>query len=367
MRGCSILLLALTGCGFHTVTSPRDFAGDDFSTEIPDFAFPPGSDLAGLDLTAPPGSDLSTRGGDMSSSEPACALPYLMVTVEHLSTLTGAGRVARLNLGDGSLAPTQCATLAAQGLMTQQPQSSAFTGGRVAVLGFDGLQLLDPAIDSIVFTKPLQMNDDFPVEVFPLTRPNGDLLVAAAWGTMLSPTTIARVDAWGLDGSMVSSWPTGNLTLGLDIIGMTRDPLAPTQLLACDVDNNTMAWAVDPWGGTKSSLVGSGIPMPLSIFADVEGTQTRIAWVDSTAPSAVYYYNSAEGTGLFGPIRCANCTLLHAVPDPTDNLRFFGLCDGNTVDSRRVVRFSSSGGTCDTVLEGALFPSDRMSRLSVAQ
>jgi hypothetical protein len=369
MRGSFIVLafLLFAGCGFRAVTAPRDFAGDDFSTVIPDLAgvdltAPPGSDLA-----LPPGSDLSLRA-DMAPSQPVCALPNLMITVENLASVPGGGSVARLNLGDGSALPTPCATLKAGGLMTQQPQSSAYTNSRVAVMGIDELQVIDPQNDTIIFEKPLQVSDDFPIEVFPLSDPSGNQLFAAAWGNTTSTTDIARVDAWNLTGGLVQSWELGSmLNLGLGIIDMTALPMMPVQFLACDVDADVMGKTVDPWSNTIGSLVTSGIAQPHSIYADVEGTQTRIAWVDSTSPTSVFYYNSAEGTGLFGPIHCAGCTLIHAVPDPTDNLRFFGLCDGPTVDSRHVVRFSSSGGSCDTVLEGALFPQERLSRLSIAE
>ena len=104
---------------------------------------------------------------------------------------------------------------------------------------------------------------------------------------------------------------------------------------------------------------------PLSVYSDLWLGTMRTVWVDSTSPTRIYY-NNDNVSGLLGPIICTTgCTLLHAVPDPNYNTRFIGLCDGPSVDARRVVWFYSTSNGCDTILEGARFGSEsRLSRLA---
>jgi hypothetical protein len=374
MRGLLLLAVAVCGCGFEPVQvlSPGDLAGADLAPgAVVDLAGVDlaGVDLAGVDLATPPGADLSAA--DLASAP--CNLPQLLVTVENLKNSgTGGGRVARLQLDNSGNLPQSCSTLSAQGGITAQPFSVAQVDTHLAVEGIDDLQLIDPGSDTMVWSKP-NASTDFPVDVFALHHPDGRVLAAAAWGnTGQSMPAITHVDAWAADATLVKSWMTNgaDLPLGLGIYGMTSDPMTPTHLLAVDPDNNDMAWDVDPWSASKTVFLGSGTGAPSTIYADVWTAQSvmRVVWVDSTAPTGVLYNNDSGASGLLGPIRCAGCTLLHAVPDPTDNLRFFGLCDGPSVDARRVVRFSSSGGTCDTVLDGAGFGAQsRLSRLAIAE
>ncbi len=369
MRSPSLVLLLCAGCGFQQVVSSSDFAGLDLSTTAgADLSASQSLDLAGVDLA---GVDLSMRlGADMQL--PPCPLPQLLIAVENtMNSASGGGRVLRLSLGGAMATPPTCSALSAQSFITPEPQSVAAVGDKVAVVGLDVLQLLDPSTDTVVWSMPIG-SDDFPVDVFALSDPTGQQLVAAAYGTTHEspPLAIARVDAWGLDGTLVKSWMTNSsdLPLGLGIYGMTTHPKMPQHFVALDPDNSAWGWDVDPWAGSKSAFLGEATGAPISIYGDIEGTQMRFVWVDSTSPSAVFYFNEAEGTTLFGPIACMGCTLLHAVADPTDNLAFFGLCDAPSIDGRRVVRFDSAGGTCDTILDGAGFgPQSRLSRLAIAQ
>jgi hypothetical protein len=354
MRGGSCWLLALwTGCGFTAIQNPANLTSSDLA----------GADFSGSDLTPPPESDLATA--DLSVS--LCAGPLLLVTVENLKNpASNGGRVAALGLGDGTALPTFCTTLSGGGLMTQQPFSAALVDGKLAVMGRDALQLIELASDSILWSKPVTGND-FPVDVFPLTHPDGRKLVAAGWGsTLTSGTAIRRVDSWDAGGTAVKSWGLNaqDLPLGLSVNGMTAYPQAPTHFLALDPINHQWAWEVDPWGATKTALFGEATGNPITIFATKWQSATRTAWVDATSPTAVFYNNDTASAGILGPIACKGCTLLHVTPDPTTNLRFFGLCEGPGVDSRRVVRFSAGAGACDTVLEGAQFGAEsRLSRL----
>jgi hypothetical protein len=370
-RGGSCFVLAfLCGCGFATQKNldGLDLAGADFAGV--DFAVPPGADLSvppGADLSVPPGADLSVRpGADLAT--PNCPTPLLLVTVENVSGSANGGRVQLLTLGDGTNLPQTCRVLSAQGNLTAQPQSAAMVGGKLAVEGVDTLQIVDPVSDTSVWSNAAG-NIDFPRDVFALKHPDGRDVIAAAWATKTSTTAVARVDGWALDGTLIKAWTLGtDLPLGLGITGMCSFPSTPTHLLAVDADNNQWAWDVDPWGATKTGRNGMLSGSPVSIYADIWMSEVRTTWTDTSNGSAVVYNNDANGTSLMGPIACMGCTLLDTVPDPTLNTRFFGLCDGPSVDARRVVIFKSTGGTCDTVLEGALFGSQsRLSRLAISQ
>jgi hypothetical protein len=364
MRGWFLLAFASLGCGFQAVPNPLtqpdllgvDFAGADFAVSN--------------DLSVPPGADLAAPS-DLSTATP-CNGPLLLVTVENLQNppQTG-GKVVAMSLGDGTNPPAACRTFTAQGLMTPQPFSVAMVGGKLAVEGIEHLQLIDPQNDVIIWSKPAG-STDFPVDVFALKHPDGRDVVAAGWASTGTspPWAIARVDAWALDGSSIKSWGLNgtDLPLGLSILGMSSYPENPTHLLANDPINHQWAWDVDPWSASKVALFGESSGYPISIYAVMWMTEMRTAWLDSSGNTAVIYNNDANGPSLLGPIACMGCMLLHVVPDPTLNTRFLGLCDGPGVDTRRVVRWKSTGGTCDTVLEGAQYGSlSRLSRLGISQ
>jgi hypothetical protein len=351
MRFYAVALL-FAGCGFRAEEVATDLAGVDFSGSATDF---------GASADQAPSGDLPAV---------PCTLPMLLVAVENLhNPATGGGQVARLALGDGTALPSSCSSLSGQGLMTPEPWSLAAVADRIAIVGIDELQLLDPASDTIVWSKPVGASD-VPVDVFALKHPDGRILAAAAYGGTgeSAPYAIWRVDAWALDGTLVKSWSNSDLTLSLGILGMTSYPLVPTHFLALDSSNNVSAWDVDPWSTNKVQLFGAFTGSPITIFADTWSTEMRTVWTDSSLPTTAVLYNNSDISSLLGPISCANCTLIHAVADPTINTRFFGLCDGGSLDSRRVVRFSSTGGSCDTVLEGAAFGGEsHLSQLGIVQ
>jgi hypothetical protein len=369
------LLLILSGCGFQSIQNINSDAGSDLS--IPpgsDLAIPPGADLAippGSDLAIPPGADLAIPpGADLSHPDLAklpCNNPLLLVSVENLGS--GGGKVAAFSLGDGSNPPSQCNVFSAQGNMTAQPRSVAMVAGKLAVEGVDAVQLIEPASDTLLWSKA-NNNTDFPFEVFALGNPDNSTDVAAVWASTSVATTEAhRFDAWSLSGSLVRSWTlnTGDIPLGLGIVGMTSFPGTPTHLLAADPGHGEEAWDVDPWAATKTSFIGTSQGSPVSIFADTYMGNLRIAWTDTSGTTGVIYHNDPN-SGLFGPISCASCTLLHVVPDPTLNTRFLGLCDGPSPSARRVVRFESTGGSCDDIFDGAAFGTQsRLSRLGISQ
>jgi hypothetical protein len=367
MRGGSWLLLALvSGCGFEAVHDPInvDLAGADFAGV--DFAAPPGSDLA-----APPGSDLAmTMGGGDLAQPPPCVGPLLLVTIENVHNgATGGGRVEVMSLGDGTMPPAECRVLSAEGQMTPQPFSAAMVNGKLAVMGIDGFQLVDPSSDVSLWSKPVA-GSDFPVDVFALKHPDGRDVIAFGWGS--KPTCpqceIGHVDGYGLDGGLIKTWNLGtDLTLS-SILSISSHPKSPTHFFALDPAHNEWGWDVDPWGATKTSAFGNATGSPLTVYSDLWLGLMRTVWVDNTGGGRIYYNNDSV-SGLLGPIVCTTgCTFLHAVPDPNINTRFFGLCDGPSVDARRVVWFSSTSSDCNTILEGAKFGSEsRLSRLAIVQ
>jgi hypothetical protein len=369
MRGGSLLVLALvSGCGFEAVhdqinvdLAGVDLAGADFAGV--DLA---GIDLAGVDLAVPPGSDLAVN--DMAQTP--CVGPLLLVTVENVHNgATGGGRVHVMSLGDGTMPPADCKTLSAQGQMTPQPFSTAMVKGKLAVMGIDGFQLVDPSSDLALWSKPVG-NNDFPVDVFALKHPDGRDVIAFGWATIQSCPSceIAHLDGYGLDGGLIKTWNLGTDLMLSSVLSMSSHPKMPTHLFALDPTHSEWGWDVDPWGATKVSGFGNASGIPLSIYSDLWTSLMRTVWVDSTSPTRIYYSNDSS-SGFFGPIICTTgCTMLHAVPDPNSNVRFFGLCDGPSVDARRVVWFSSVSSDCNTILEGAKFGSEsRLSRLAISE
>jgi hypothetical protein len=192
--------------------------------------------------------------------------------------------------------------------------------------------------------------------------------VAAAWNLSVGspPLPIGFVQTWnatnGVDGL---SWSITQLSLGPSIFGMTPNPFIPSQILALD-GNGLAAYSVDPFAGTNQTYAPSSSAQLITINSIYTGVG-RTVWVDAQAPTGVYYTNDGGGAvSLLGPVRCSNCTLLHAVADPLSSTRFFGLCDSTAPSTRRVVRFDTAGA-CELILDGADFGGlSRMSRLAVA-
>ena len=274
------------GCGFEPVQvlSPGDLAGADL-------LLAPGADLAGVDFA---GADLAvTPGADLAGVDLAtkpCAQPQLLVTVENLqnSGSGGGARGEQLQLGDGSNLPQSCSTLSAQGGITAQPFSVAQVAGKLAVEGIDDLQLIDPGTDTMLWTKPNNAGD-FPVDVFALSHPNGQVLVAAAWGnTGQSMPAITHIDAWDNQAAtLTKSWMTNgvDLPLGLGIYGVCAHSQMPT------LPSGARPRAQPTDGGTWTC-----------------GARPRTA---SSPPPAA---RPPPSTPTSGPPRCASCGSTPAAP-----------------------------------------------------
>ncbi len=363
-----MLFLLAAGCGFHAVGNG---VGDDMGMP---------SDMDAADLYGiPPGSDLATAAGL------ACARPALLVGVEDLSNSgSGGGRVARVSLAGGGAA--ECATLSGQGLVGSQPMAVAAFGNLVGAATFDGLYVVDPATDTVKWSKPNpdSANNLGPFDAFSIqSASGGTTYIAVAWGRDLgiSGAGISEVEVY--DGSGVA--PTGapwcvqgstcptTLNLSLGTYSMAAHPLAPAHFLAIDGGNNIAAVEVDPWAAppTKTTYVGTYSEPLASIYSVAVGTTRHLAWFDNNMQGGAIQWAIDDGSttpALAGPVKCAsNCaTMLHVVPDPSQPNGFLALCDASTVSGRKVVR-ADTAGNCAVVLDGAQFGAQsRLSRLGIA-
>ena len=358
-----LLVLLAAGCGFHTVGGHDGSAAGDMGV--------PAGDLAGVD----------PAGGDLGTASLVCGRPQLLVGVENLQNpATGGGRIARLSLTGAAATP--CATLTGQGLIGSQPMAVAAFGAYVAAVTLDGgIYAVDPATDLVKWTRQVTLPSGWgPLDAFAVSSPAAQPMVAAAFGLYDNPSTVREIDVYDVDGASPASSPwciqeTGcgaDLPLGLQILGVSADPKAPSHLLALDGATPAAALDVDPWATppTKTTYIGSYSGYLQSIAAVQVDKTPRLVWFDAYAPTSIRWANDdSGGTPLInGPLRCASgcTTILHAVPDPTSTTDFFLLCDGPSVDTRTVVRLDGSGN-CTTVLDGAQFGSQsRLSRLAVA-
>jgi len=364
-----LFLLVCAGCGFHSVGGD---GGDNDDMGVP-------SDLAGADLTGvPPGSDLSM--GQTAS----CPGPALLVGVENLTNSgSGGGRVARVSFANGSAQP--CTTLSGQGLIGSQPMAvTAFGNGLVGAATFDGLYVVDPTTDTVKWSKPNPngANNWGPFDAFTVQSPSGTPYVAAAWGPDfgISGAGIRWVEIYDASGAAAPGAPyciqqTGctDLGLSLGIYSMSSDPAAPAHLLALDGANSVAAAEVDPWAGppTRTTYVGTYSEPLASLYAVSVGGKPHLAWfVNNMAGGAIQWAIDDTGSAppLAGPVRCTtNCdTMLHVVPDPSQQNGFFALCDAATTSGRTVVR-ADDAGSCTVILDGTQFGAQsRLSRLAVA-
>ena len=364
-----MLFLLAAGCGFHSVGN-GDGGNDDrdmsVSGDTPDlFGVPPGSDLSSV----------------MSA---ACAAPTLLVGVENLTNngTTGGGRVARVSFAGGSAQP--CTTLSGQGLIGNQPMAVTAFGGLIGAATFDGLYVVDPATDTVKWSKPNPDGENGfgPFDAFAVQGTSGTQYVAAAWGADfgISGAGISWLEVYDADGNAAPGAPfciqqssCTQLGLGLGIYSMAADPATPSHFFALDGSNDVAAVDVNPWATppTKTTHVGTYSEPLGSIYAAQVGSDVHFAWFDNNMAGGAIQWSVDDGSAtptLSGPFKCAsNCaTILHVVPDPSQQNGFFALCDSAMVNTRTVVR-TDSAGSCTVVLDGTQFGSEsRLSRLAIA-
>jgi Pentapeptide repeats (8 copies) len=337
-----------------------DFAGADLA----------GADLAGADLTQPAQPDLA--GADLAPGA-VCAYPQLLVTVEKLAP--GNGKVLRYHLAAGGVM-TGCQTLTGQGALGQYPEAAAKVGSDIAVAARDGVFLIDPATDLVKASWPNNPNVLFPIDVAPISTVDGPAS-AVAWSQVGDPTTLWQIDLFLPSQANTPKYSYDANTLGLRaVLGMTGHPWDATKLMVLDDYQSSTPQAeeyVDPFG---SSVVGklaepSGYGFH-SIATVVVGGLERTVWTARNLYNGYYAGNApSPGPGIsYGPAKCG-CDMLHAVPDPTDGLGSFALCDGGGTQDRVVhhVVWSVTPQTaaCSPLLNGtSLGADDRITHLAIA-
>jgi hypothetical protein len=352
-RALLILLLATQGCGFEREGQTFDGGRED---------------LAGADLTPPP--DLAILDGGI---EPGCPRPQLLVGVEQLNQSSSEpGRVIRFAL-DNAGGFTPCASLSAGGKLPKQPMAVTFVApDQIAAATRDGLWVLGLDDQERWHTN----TTDLPVDVFPLIAGPETLIAVGYWQAGSADIVIDRVDAHRDQGAPVYTWRTNSagFPLSFGVRAMVASPLDPGRIFALDnpsAGNPAAATDVDPFTNTKQNYVLYPTSRDLiSMYAFWLGGYRRVVWIDAVA-NAIYYTRENNGNpALSGPIACngLTCDLVHAVPDPTDPVRFLALCampGPSTV--RNIVRFSSTGGACTMMYSGVTAgAATRLSRLAIA-
>lgn len=316
-------------------------------------------------------------GGEGEHTGGPCPIPHLLVAVEDLRG--GPGRVLRFALGD-DLPLERCGDLTASGEMIGQPFAVAWVDEhRVAVATTDGLQVVDPADDSLSWTA--SHDGLWPNDAFRLETPEGVRRLAVAYSALATPSDIRSVRIYDDGGGVLHDLlgNGGQLPIGLGVSSMTQSPLHHDRMLAAK-DSSYSAAEVDPWAEVTYVdppyvTTREGVVLE-SVFGLEADAQNRVAWVGhDDAGSHVYYVldpDGASGRGLSLPLDCEGrqCTFVHAVPDPSLNTRLIALCEEDAdYASRRVVRFRSTANECEVLFEAESLPgaSDhRLSRMSVA-
>jgi len=304
--------------------------------------------------------------------EPGCPRPQLLIGVENLNQSSNApGRVLRFSLA-ASGALTACPTLSAQGALPHQPMAVAFLPpDAVAAATRDGLWVL--GLDDV--PRYTRAGSDLPIDVFPIIEGTEQLAAVGYWNAGSSSPVIDRVEVQRDSGPPVHTFRTNSagFPLSFGVRSMTQSPLDPGRLLALEnpsVGNPQAGADVDPFTNTKQGYVAYPAGRDLiSVSSIVTAGLRRTVWVAADLNAIFYVRDQGASIPLSGPIKCTTqtCNLVHAVPDPTDPVRFLALCEQAASVERSVVRFSSTGGTCDVVYNGALAGANtRLSRLAIA-
>lgn len=320
---------------------------------------------ASQDCRELPGGDAGTSDPDAPLPE-MCAAPMLLVSIENLSG-SGGGRLARFSIdGQGF---SRCADLP---LASPQPLALAFVPpNRVAVAGREAVTLLDAETGETVWSSP------FDADVVPrdaLVVEEGALLrLAVGLDDPQSIDDIDPIELFDLD----SGDPVGTFRPGLSTRGVARNPRAPGFLLRLRPGSFAAA-EVDPFSGEildDPPYVRDRSDSTLRTIAASFDRPPRIAWTGvrlSDDRDGVFYLSDPD-TGAsdqvaLGPVRCddAERSYLQAIPDTVVATRFFTVAEQGQV--RQVLRFSSTGGACDLLLDGAsLGPSTRIADLALIE
>ena len=344
VRALILLTVFAAGCGFEREMQTFDGGGD-----------------------GPGGGGDGGAGGDAGMT--ACPLPVLLMAVEQLGG-AGPGRIMRFSL-DASGSITPCSALTARGALPQQPFAVAHVPpDRVAAATRDGLYVID-FDDDIVFSRSGTM---FPVSVFPIKQGSVQHVAVGLWSQGTSNPEIDRIEVYrdGSSAPIVWNAATVGFPQRFPMAAAAPSPIDPGRFFALDeaiASTPNAAADVDPFAQSKTSYVSYPAGRNLvSISSYLMGGQRRTVWVDESG-NAIYYTRELSGNpALSGPIKCAlTCNLVHAVPDPTDPVRFLALCEKTASIERDIVRFSSTGGNCTVVYQGVdAGAQTRLAQLAVA-
>lgn len=315
----------------------------------------------------PPPGDAGSDGGGPVPDGPLpvdCPTPMLLVSIESFDN--AGGHVARFSLAGGDF--TRCSDLTGQGTLDDQPLALAFVApDRVAVAGRDKLDLIDANSDAVIWTSPF-LATQVPLDA--LLVGEGPMSRIAVG--LFNPQTTNDLDPVELF-DLADGQPAGNLDTGISTRSVARDPRNPSLMLRLRPDMFSAA-ELDPFTGDQLDNPPYVAARSDSLLRTVQASFSRpprIAWTGvrlNDNREGVYYLNDPDKGDNdqlpLGPIRCDDLdrTYLRAIPDPTLNTRFFAVSELD--GSRQVVRFKSTGGACDVVLDGdELGPSRRIADL----
>jgi hypothetical protein len=243
----------------------------------------------------------------------------------------------------------------------------------VAAATRDALVLLGTD-DTVRWSHAPSSTNFLPIDVFPI-RHNGETLVAVGFSYGFTSTAyVDEIDAHRDGNAPVFAWQLNGtgFPLGDGVASVTTSPLDPAHLFALVTPLSSQpaaAWDVDPYAATKTLyLAYPAVGAPQTIYAIVDGAAHHTVWVDPTANAFWYTLESGSAPSYVGPASCTGlpCTLVHAVPDPTDGTRYIALCEQPASIIRNIVRWSP-GGSCSVLYQGTSAGANtRLSRLAVA-
>ncbi len=306
--------------------------------------------------------------GDGGIPPGPCDPPILIAALE---SFTGqGGRILRFSLA-GTEA-TRCTDLTGSGTLPDQPLAIAWVPPNlVAAATRSAVVLIDADIDAVVWLSSFDVTknpvDAVVLEDGPLMRLGVGLRNPATVDD-LSPVEIVDL----ADGTPIDSFDPGQSTRSVG-----RNPRDPSYFLRLRPGSFAAA-EVNPFSGDRLEAPPYVVEPSGTLFHAVHASfeqPPRLAWAGtrlSDGQQAVYYLNDQTGGGSdlvpLGPVRCEAIArdYLHVVPDPTLNTRFVALTELD--GERSILRFTSSGGPCETVLVGStLGPNTRISRLAVIE
>jgi hypothetical protein len=337
------------------------------------------------------GDDGSSGPADMSSPDPACPLPQLIITIADVSSTNGfGGQLARFSLA--SPAPLSCKTLTAQARIGADVSVSTYLAPSIiATADRSSVYFIDALNDQPLTTVAAPtggVQGIGPLDAFPMKDTSGRVFAAFAFGAFGNPDNDTEVVGYDGNGMIIGGSPWclagtscaagSNLMLGSQIVGVTANPTDPSHFYVVDAGRGVAAEDVNPFTRAKMSLLSINTTASMQkAYAVSYNGKLRMAWVTvtsfgATPPTWVSYYTDMGGSNfksVSGPLECqAGCdNVLRALPDPSSPTAFFLLCDGASSNGRVVMRLQDDG-SCTTIFDGATLSSAyQLRHLAIAQ